>query len=64
MNGEYMRAKHSSKKYALEICQPDRHGFITACIIESDDPFLAIHKGDFLNPSTWNLYCFDNLEAE
>ena len=59
-----MRVKHSSKKYVLEICQPDRQGFVTACAIESDEPFLSIQKGDILNPSTWNLYCADSLEAE
>jgi hypothetical protein len=59
-----MAKKPSSKKYALEILQPDRHGFIVACKIESDEPFLSIHKGDMLNPSTWNLYCFDNIESE
>lgn len=48
----------------MEICQPDRQGFITACAIESDEPFLAIHRGDILNPSTWNLYCADSIEAD
>lgn len=59
-----MAAKYSVKKYALEILQPDKKGFVTACRIDSDEPFLAIHKGDTLNPSTWNLYCFDSVEAE
>ncbi len=59
-----MKTKSSDKKYALEICQLDRQGFVTTCKIESDDTFLAIQKGDILNPSTWNLYCLDNLEAE
>jgi hypothetical protein len=61
---EFMAKKFSSKKYALEVLQPDKHGFVVACKIESDEPFLAIHKGDTLNPSTWNLYCFDSLESE
>lgn len=59
-----MSTKPTDKKYALEICQLDRQGFITTCAIESDAPFLAIQKGDIINPSTWNLYCLDNLEAE
>lgn len=59
-----MKTKHSSKKYALEICQPDKDGYSTACVIESDDPFLAIQKGDILNPMSWNLYCADSIEAE
>lgn len=59
-----MAKKTSSKKYALEILQPDKQGYVAACRIESDDPFLSIHKGDTLNPSTWNLYCFDNVESE
>lgn len=59
-----MSAKFSSKKYALEILQPNKQGFAVACRIESDDPFLAINKGDTLNPSTWNLYCFDSIESE
>jgi hypothetical protein len=59
-----MTKKNSSKKYALEILQPDNQGFVVACRIESDEPFLAIHKGDTLNPLTWNLYCFDSIESE
>lgn len=59
-----MQSKTSGNNYALEICQLDRQGFITTCAIESDNAFLAIHKGDIINPSTWNLYCPDNLEAE
>jgi hypothetical protein len=52
------------KKYVLEIYQPGEKGFINACSLESDEPFLAIQKGDIINPSTWNLYCLDSLEAE
>lgn len=59
-----MSKPYSSKKYALEIRQPDHAGFVLACSIESDDPFLAIQKGDIINPSTWNLYCFDSIEGE
>jgi hypothetical protein len=59
-----MEKKISSKKYALEVLQPDEQGFVPACRIESDEPFLAIHRGDTLNPSTWNLYCFDSVEGE
>src|SRR4028118_455376 len=59
-----MMKPHSSKKYALEIRQPDEQGYVIACSIESDEPFLAIQKGDILNPLSWNLYCFDNLEGE
>lgn len=54
----------ASRKYALEIYQPDGDGYLTVCSMESDVPFMAIHKGDYLNPSTWNLYCVDNLESE
>ena len=61
---EFMAKKISSKKYALEILQLDKQGFVVACKIESDEPFLAIHQGDTLNPSTWNLYCFDSVEGE
>ena len=59
-----MPAKTSVLKYALEIHQLDQENFLTTCTLESDDPFLAIQKGDIINPSTWNLYCLDNLEAE
>lgn len=52
------------KKYALEIYQSVEHGFVKACAMESDEPFLSIQKGDIINPSTWNLYCLDRLEAE
>ena len=53
-----------TKKYALEIFQPGEQGFINVCSLESDAPFLAIQKGDVINPATWNLYSLDNLEAE
>ncbi|HEY0656819.1 MAG TPA: hypothetical protein VGD05_00005 [Pyrinomonadaceae bacterium] len=53
-----------SKKYALKIYQSGKDGYVRVCSMESDDPFLAIQKGDFINPSTWNIYCLDSLEAE
>jgi hypothetical protein len=58
-----MMMKQAPKKYALEVFQLDQNNFINACNMESDEPFLPIHAGDFLNPSTWNLYCLDSIES-
>jgi hypothetical protein len=59
-----MTMNQAPKKYALEVFQLNQNNFINACSMESDEPFLSFHAGDFLNPSTWNLYCFDNVESE
>ena len=59
-----MTIKHTPKKYALEIFQLEREGYASACVMESDEPFMGIHVGDTLNPSTWNFYCFDNVQTE
>lgn len=64
MNSQTASNNESLKKYALEIQQPDDHGYSAVCLMESDEPFLSINKGDFLNPLTWNLYCYDSLETE
>jgi hypothetical protein len=61
---EFMTMNQAPKKYALEVFQLNQNNFINACKIESDEPFLSIHTGDFLNPSTWNLYCLDNVESD
>jgi len=50
------------KKYSLEILPPRNKGDVT-CNIESDEPFLSIHKGDIINPRTWSHHYFELLKS-
>ena len=40
-------------KYNLEIFCPGSFNDV-ACVMESDSPFLSIHKGDLINPRGWS----------
>ncbi len=42
------------KKYVLEIYEPGSDSEVQQ-VLRSDTPFLAIHWGDFVNPSAWTL---------
>jgi hypothetical protein len=49
------------KRYALEIYLPNNPGYDVACLLESDEPFLPIHKGDLINPATWTSHYVQNF---
>lgn len=51
------------KRYAIEIYLPDSEGDEVACLIESDEPFQAIQKGDLINPRSWNSHYSTNLQS-
>lgn len=51
------------KRYKLEIYPPGNHGYDVVCVIESDEPFLPIQKGDLINPGAWNAQNSGNLQA-
>ena len=51
------------KRYVLEIYLPDNPGSDSACLLDSDEPFLTIQKGDLINPRTWNSHYSGNLKA-
>lgn len=47
-------------KYQLEIFPPGNK-YDTCCSMESDAPFMAIQKGDLINPRTWDPHWFQTL---
>jgi hypothetical protein len=49
------------KKYAIEIYPPGNKGYDTTCLIESNEPFLTISRGDIINPRTWTQHYNDTL---
>lgn len=49
------------KRYALEIYLPGSTGSDVACSMESNEPFLPIHKGELLNPRSWSTHYSGNL---
>jgi hypothetical protein len=51
------------KRYALEIYLPGNSGRDVTCLIESDEPFLPIQKGDVINPRSWTHHYFETLQS-
>src|ERR1700722_8751310 len=58
-----LRVGVGMKKYKLQIYFPG--SLETALLVlESDTPFMAISKGDFLNPRFWSSHANDLLNQE
>ena len=50
-------------KYELEIYLPGNSGYDAGAHIESDRPFLAIQRGDIINPRTFTAHYASNWES-